>query len=128
LCRSPLHNVPLVLCCYHSPACRGLGPALARKRALLAPRIAELGLGVLPAQGTYFLVADVSPLLRPGEDDVALCKRLTTDAGVTLVPVSAFYASDTRPHHLVRFCFCKDDTKLLAAVERLATYVSSPQN
>jgi aspartate/methionine/tyrosine aminotransferase len=53
-------------------------------------------------QGTYFLVADVSSWLRPGEDDVSLCKRLTAEAGVTLIPISAFYASDARPHHLVR--------------------------
>lgn len=55
-----------------------------------------------PSQGTYFLVADVSSWLRPGEDDVGLCKRLTVEAGVTLIPISAFYASDQRPHHLVR--------------------------
>ncbi|KAF8065925.1 dapC [Scenedesmus sp. PABB004] len=97
----------------------GLGPALAAKRSALAPRLEALGLRVLPAQGTYFLVADASSLLRPGEDDVALCKRLTAEAGVTLIPISAFYASDARPHHLVRFCFCKSDEKLDAACERL---------
>ena len=101
-------------------------------------------------QGTYFLVADVSSLLRPGEDDVALCKRLTVEAGVTVIPLSAFYASGARPHHLVRcvvcvregawaavdqpvlcdalrcrWCFCKDDAKLTAACDKLAAYISA---
>lgn len=26
------------------------------------------------------------------------------------------------PHHLVRFCYCKDDSKLQAAVQRLKAY------
>jgi hypothetical protein len=107
--------------------CRGLGPALHAKRALLEPALKELGLPVLPAQGTYFLVADVSSLLKPGEDDVTFCKRLTSEAGVTLIPISAFYASDQRPHQLVRFCFCKTDEKILAAVERLKSYLAAGQ-
>lgn len=69
----------------------GLGPMLQAKRELLASQLPALGLEVLPAQGTYFLVADASSRLRPGEDDVAFCQRLTEEAGVTLIPVSAFY-------------------------------------
>jgi hypothetical protein len=41
------------------PPRRGLGLALQRKRSLLEPRLQALGFDVLPAQGTYFLVADV---------------------------------------------------------------------
>lgn len=92
---------------------------------MLEGQLLGMGLQVLPAQGTYFLIADVSSIMRPGEDDVALCKRLTADAGVTLIPVSAFYASDQRPHNYVRFCFCKDDQKLQAACDRLRTYLKS---
>ena len=36
--------------------------------------------------------------------------------------VSAFYASSTPPQHLVRFCFCKDDSKLEAASKALKEY------
>ena len=54
------------------------------------------------------------PLLSPGAevDDIEFCITLTKEAGVTLIPVSAFYASKDQPRHLVRFCFCKDDEKL----------------
>jgi aspartate/methionine/tyrosine aminotransferase len=103
---------------------RGLGAYCARKRALLEPRLAALGLGVLPAEGTYFLVADAAPFLRPGEDDVGFAKRLTAEGGVTVIPLSAFYADATAaPRSLVRFCFCKDDAKLAAAAERLEAYL-----
>lgn len=107
---------------------RGLGPALAAKRSLLDPRLSALGFAISPAQGTYFLVADATPFLRPGEDDVAFCMRLTREAGVTLIPVSAFYTGEVRPHHLVRFCFCKEDAKLLAACERLEAYLGKAGN
>lgn len=106
---------------------QNLGQELLAKRAILESRLPGLGLKVLPAQGTYFLVADVSSLLRPGEDDVSLCKRLTAEAGVTLIPLSAFYASDQRPHHLVRFCFCKNDEKLTSACEKLEAYLKQQQ-
>jgi hypothetical protein len=44
----------------HSPYdCRGLGPSLAEKRALLEPRLRELGLDILPGNGAYFLITDV---------------------------------------------------------------------
>ena len=90
---------------------RRLGAALQRKRGYLAARLSAIGFGVLPAQGTYFLVADFAPLLaipaaaagveeataeaaeaeEEVEGDVAFCLRLTREAGVTLIPVSAFY-------------------------------------
>lgn len=105
---------------------RGLGAECARQRALLTPRLAALGFGVLPADGTYFLVADAAAFLRPGEDDVAFAKRLTAEGGVTVIPVSAFYADAARaPRSLVRFCFCKQDSKLLEGAKRLEAYLGA---
>lgn len=102
----------------------GLGAECARKRALLEPRLRAIGFGVLPAEGTYFLVADAAPFLRAGENDVAFAQRLTAEGGVTVIPVSAFYADAARaPRSLVRFCFCKDDEKLAEACRRLEAYL-----
>ena len=50
-------------------------------------------MGVIPCQGTYFLTLDMAPLGMEG-DDAALARRMTVEAGVTAVPVSAFYGSD----------------------------------
>lgn len=43
----------------HARARRGLGEQLAAKRALLEAPLKQLGFGILPGQGAYFLVADV---------------------------------------------------------------------
>ena len=49
-----------------------LGAVMEGKRQLLAAQLAGIGFAVLPAAGTYFLVADFAPLLPLGstEDDV----------------------------------------------------------
>ena len=75
----------------------------------------------MPCAGTYFITADVAPLGVDG-DDVALCRRLTMEAGVTAVPVSAFYQSEA-PKNFVRFCFSKRDAVLDGALDRLGRWV-----
>ena len=103
---------------------RGLGAALARGRDRLTAGLVALDVPVLPCDGTYFLVLDVTRWLRPDEDDIAFCKRLVIDAGVVLIPMSAFYEA-APPRHLVRACFCKDDATLDAALQRLQTWASA---
>lgn len=94
-----------------------LGTTLASKRDRLSRGLAGTGLKPIDCAGTYFLFADFAELDFEG-DDVAFCTYLTTEVGVTAVPVSAFYsqngAADT-----VRFCFSKQDDVLDAAVDRL---------
>lgn len=94
-----------------------LATTLASKRDRLSRGLAGTGLKPIDCAGTYFLFADFAELDFDG-DDVAFCTYLTTEVGVTAVPVSAFYsqngAADT-----VRFCFSKQDDVLDAAVDRL---------
>ena len=96
----------------------GLGPQLARGRDRLAAGLVALDVPVLPCDGTYFLVLDVTKWLRPDEDDVAFCRRLVVEAGVVLIPMSAFYEAGA-PRHLVRACFCKEEATIDAALQRL---------
>ncbi|MCX5497584.1 aminotransferase [Kaistia dalseonensis] len=100
-----------------------LSGALAAKRDRLSAGLADLGFAVAPCDGTYFVTADVTPLGLAG-DDVELCKRMTIEAGVTAVPVSAFYAG-AAPTQFVRFCFSKRDEILDAALERLGQWIST---
>ncbi|MEW5312345.1 MAG: hypothetical protein WDW38_003986 [Sanguina aurantia] len=104
---------------------RSLGPSLERKRSLLAGTLSAIGFTVLPGNGAYFLVADASSFLKPGETDTEFAIRLTVEAGVTCIPISGFYVSPSPPVHLVRFCYCKEDEKLISAGERLATYFNA---
>jgi aspartate/methionine/tyrosine aminotransferase len=99
----------------------GLAAAMMRGRDRLAGGLAALGLPTLPCDGTYFLVADVAPWMHAGEDDVAFCHRLVAEAGVVLIPMSAFYA-EAPPRSLVRFCFCKAEATIDAALERLRAW------
>ncbi len=101
----------------------GLSGALAAKRDRLSAGLAGLGFGVLPAMGSYFVTADFSPLGFAG-DDVAFCRHITEVAGVTAIPVSAFYEGEA-PGHYARFAFCKRDEVLDAAVERLRVWAEA---
>ncbi len=95
----------------------GLAAGLAAKRDLLSEGLSRLGFGVLNARGSYFVTADFSPLGFAG-DDVAFCRHITERAGVTAIPVSAFYENDP-PTHYARFAFCKREAVLQEAVSRL---------
>ncbi|HYZ61034.1 MAG TPA: aminotransferase [Acetobacteraceae bacterium] len=95
----------------------GLAGALAAKRDRLSAGLARVGFGMLPTMGTYFVTADFGPLGFAG-DDVDFCRHITEQAGVTAIPVSAFYESEP-PRHYARFAFCKRDEVLDEAVSRL---------
>jgi aspartate/methionine/tyrosine aminotransferase len=99
-----------------------LSAEMQRKRDKLSTSLAEIGFEVLPAHGTYFVTTDFRPLGFNGTDE-DFCRHITTEAGVTAVPVSAFY-DDPRnaPRHFARFCFCKDDSTLDRAINRLDKY------
>ncbi len=99
----------------------GLGAALAGKRDRLSAGLAGLGFKVLPSMGSYFVTADFGPLGFAG-DDVAFCQHITEFAGVTAIPVSAFYEGEG-PTRYARFAFCKRDEILDEAVARLARWV-----
>lgn len=94
---------------------------LAKKRDRLAAGLERLGFGVAPCAGTYFVTADFSPLGLAGTD-AELCQRMTVEAGVTAVPVSAFYDGNA-PESFIRFCFSKRDEILDGALDRLSAWI-----
>jgi N-succinyldiaminopimelate aminotransferase len=93
------------------------------RRDFLAGALEQAGLRVSLPEGTYFILADFSPL---GEDrfadDTAFCRWLTSEVGVAAIPPSAFFseAHKTVPRTWARFTFCKRPATLEAAAERLA--------
>ena len=95
------------------------------KRNLLVRALEGIGLKLGACAGTYFLIADIGGLARPGEDDTAFALRLAREAGVICIPVSAFYDKDP-PRNLVRFCFCKSDAVLDEAISRLTRHFAAP--
>jgi N-succinyldiaminopimelate aminotransferase len=99
-----------------------LATDMQHKRDRLAGALSEIGFEVLPAHGTYFVTTDFRPLGFNGSDE-DFCRHITMEAGVTAVPVSAFYDQPVQaPRHFVRFCFCKHDRTLDDAVNRLSMH------
>jgi aspartate/methionine/tyrosine aminotransferase len=95
----------------------GLAGTMQAKRDRLAAGLREVGFKVLDSAGTYFLTVDFRPLGFDGDDE-AFCRHITREAGVTAVPVSAFYGEGDIDH-FARFCFCKKDAVLDEALVRL---------
>jgi methionine aminotransferase len=89
-----------------------------RKRDLFRAGLAASRLRPLPCHGTYFQLASYEAV--SDEPDVALAERLTREAGVASIPVSAFYADPPPGERLLRFCFAKEAETLARACERLA--------
>ncbi len=95
-----------------------LTASLAARRDLLSAGLADAGFTVVPARGTYFVIADAAPL---GVDDAAVFSReLPERAGVVGVPVSAFTRTPGLLRSAVRFTYVKQEAVLHEAVRRLA--------
>lgn len=103
----------------------GLATSLEAKRDRLAAGLRQVGFTVLPAEGTYFLTALTDGIGPALASDIDYARWLTTEAGVAVIPCSAFYAGDNPPRNMIRFCFCKKDEVLDAAIARLAAALGS---
>ena len=97
-----------------------LSSDMQESRDRLRRGLTDIGFETAECGGTYFLNADFRPLGFNGSDE-DFCRHITVEAGVTAVPVSAFYLGDG-PSHFARFCFCKEDATLDEAVARLAKH------
>ncbi len=102
----------------------GAAATLERKRDLLSAGLRDAGFTVGRPQAGYFVVADAAPLGHT--DAAAFCRQLPSLAGVVGVPLSAFVLPEHRAstRSLVRFAFCKRESVLEQAVERLRSLAS----
>ncbi|HEX4958657.1 MAG TPA: methionine aminotransferase [Lacibacter sp.] len=71
---------------------------------------------LLTTHGSYFVCASYGRISDESDKDLAI--RLTKEAGVATIPVSAFYHNG-KDDKVVRFCFSKQSRTLQQAVERL---------
>ncbi|MDY0014475.1 MAG: pyridoxal phosphate-dependent aminotransferase [Rhodocyclaceae bacterium] len=95
----------------------GLAAFYQGKRDFFRDALAMSRFELLPCAGTYFQLARYDRI--SDEPDVPFAERLTREAGVAAIPVSAFFA-DGRDDRVIRFCFAKSEATLAAAGERLA--------
>lgn len=93
------------------------------RRDRLASALTGAGFGVLPGEGSFFLLADwTAHAGRSGaSDDAGFCRWLAREVGVAAIPMRVFVS----PHHadsvrhLIRFAFCKTGPVLDEAAARL---------
>ena len=89
-----------------------------RARDRMTQGLRSAGYVVLDATSTYFLCVDLAGS-GLGIDDDAFASAAVEQAGVAVVPLSAFAERDP-PRHLVRLCFGKKDETIDAGVAAMA--------
>ena len=99
-----------------------LGTFLQKKRDYLQQMMKPTKFEPVPSHGSYFQLYNYSRLSNESEIDYA--EKLTRDAGVATIPVSAFYQTPV-DNKVLRFCFAKKESTLKEAAERLLKYQSS---
>jgi aminotransferase len=82
---------------------------------------------VFQPRGAYYIMTDISGFRFEGRggagkitNDVLFAKFLVETVGVAVVPGSSFYGNAADGASQVRFTFCKKESTLAAAEERLA--------
>ncbi|HUP67761.1 MAG TPA: aminotransferase [Sphingomicrobium sp.] len=90
----------------------------ARARDRMTDGLRGAGFTVLDAAATYFLCVDLEASGLPIHDE-GFAARAVEEAGVAVVPLSAFAEQDA-PRHLVRLCFGKKDETIDAGVAAMA--------
>jgi len=99
------------------------------RREYLMRGLSESGFKPMSPSGAYYIMADAGAFLSPAKsgkgkskprNDIELAQELVSVHGVAAVPGSSFYRSGPKGRSdLLRFCFCKKEETLRAAVERL---------
>ena len=87
-----------------------------KKRDFFREQLRGTKFELLPCRGTYFQLARYDAI--SDLPDCEFAQWLTREVGVAVIPVSVFHP-DGRDDKVVRFCFAKKESTLLAAGERL---------
>lgn len=96
-----------------------LGSFFQQKRDFFIDAMKQTKFDLFHSSGSYFICGSYAQL--SDEADRDFCIRMTKEAGVTTIPVSAFYQS-AKDDKVIRFCFGKKQSTLERAVEKLAKF------
>jgi methionine transaminase len=92
-----------------------------RKRDRFRAALATTDLQLLPCEGTYFQSVNYSDVVALRDmNERECCEWMTTELGVTPIPMSAFYSMPSE-QQVVRFCFAKRGETLDEAILRLSS-------
>jgi aspartate/methionine/tyrosine aminotransferase len=94
-----------------------LAAAYQARRDLLLAGLNQAGFECSVPRGAYYIMAATGDLTTG--NDREFTRFLVQDVGVAVVPGSSFFHEAETGSRWIRFCFCKRDETLNAAVERL---------
>ncbi len=97
-------------------AYQSLSVYMQAKRDYFTKLMQQTRFDMLESHGSYFICAKYNRISDENDKDFAI--RLTKEAGVATIPVSAFYQSG-KDDKVLRFCFSKKEETLEQAVEKL---------
>lgn len=97
-------------------AYRSLSGYMQGKRDYFTKLMQPTKFDMLESHGSYFICAKYNRISDENDKDFAI--RLTKEAGVATIPVSAFYQNG-KDDKVLRFCFSKKEETLEQAVEKL---------
>jgi len=100
------------------PWIAAMRPRFTRARDRLMTGLRDAGFDVIGGEATYFLCVDLAAS-GISMDDESFALAAVEQAGVAVIPLSAF-AADDPPRHLVRLCFAKKDETIDAGVAAMA--------
>ena len=115
-CNSP-SQVALATFLKDKDAYLSLGSMMQKKRDYFIKLMKNSRFELLQSRGSYFICGKYDRISDEKDSEFAI--RITKEFGVAVIPVSVFYKNET-DNKVVRFCFCKKDATLEAAVERLS--------
>jgi aminotransferase len=96
----------------------GLAGEYASRRDFLLAALTRAGFRCSPPQGAYYILTDISSF--GFENDIQFVRHMIERHGVAAVPGSSFFDRPGDGAHIVRFCFCKSESTLRAAADRLS--------
>jgi aminotransferase len=108
---------------------QNLAKSYREKRERLLKILTAAGFTVFKPRGAYYIMTDISTFDFNGggrnnsektTNDVAFAKFLVEKVGVAVVPGSSFYGNPVDGSSQVRFTFCKKESTLATAEQRLA--------
>ena len=94
------------------------GDHYAHMKKLFTEGLDRIGIPYTDPQGAYFVLADISPFMKPGQSDVEFCEEMARKVGVAAVPGTSFFKENV--NNIVRLHFAKVDETLNEALERLS--------
>jgi len=117
-CPSPLMEAAVVGLEMPDSYYEEFGAHYQHMKTIFTEGLKNIGIPFSDPQGTYFVLADIAPYLKPGQSDQDFCIEMTEKVGVACVPGTSFFNENI--NNIVRLHFAKKDETLYEALNRLS--------